>query len=121
MADDKKADAHDRTVKRAASSEAAQSVAEAVKRVADAAVAAVSHVDVGPLPELTASGVAGGRITINGSGFGPSGTVTVGGAQIKTLGWSTTRIEGLLHDGVHGGEVCVHVDDKTVRRGMVTL
>jgi hypothetical protein len=98
----------------------AQGVADAVKKVADAAVTAARQVSV-PLPELRIAGVAGGKFQIRGSGFGASGTVTFGGVQVKTIGWSSTEISGLLPADVKSGEVVVHVDDKTSKRGQFKL
>lgn len=104
----------------------AQSVAEAVKRVADAAVAEVNKVKE-PFKGDFAVTVGGGRFYLvfprdvretGTTGFGPSGTVTIGGVQAKTNGWSTTRIDGWIPgDQKPEAEVIVHVDEKTQLRG----
>lgn len=98
----------------------AQSVADAVRRVADAAVAEVSRVQnqpAGPTSAFTFTGTPGGGFTIRGQGFGASGTVKVGGVQVRTTGWSTTEIHGTLPANVGSGEVVVQVDEKTALRG----
>lgn len=98
--------------------EGARSVAEAVRKVADAAVAEIQKQPVGQIPELIFTGTPGGRFTIYGAGnLGPSGTVKVNGADQHTREWSTSRIVGDLAAGTQPGTVEVHVDDKTVRRG----
>lgn len=135
MADEKKADekatAEDARAKAAqaekarvahtGAQEGAQSVAEAVKRVADAAVAEVQKVKAGPPADLYASGTAGGRVNIVGTYFGPSGTVKLNGVQVNTREWSTTRIVGDLPADAKSGPLEVHVDDKTVKTGYLTL
>lgn len=98
--------------------EAAQSVAAAVSRVADAAVAEVRKVaPSGPPPEVIFTGSPGGRFRATGSGFGPSGTIHVGGRQLKHTGWSTTEIVGEMPADVSSGDVVVKVDDKVEKRG----
>ena len=102
--------------------EGATSVAEAVKRVADAAVAEIQKVNSGEKPELSAVGSAGGKVTverlITEASFGTSGTLKIGGHQIHTRDWSTQRIVGDLPANVaSGAEVIVQVDDKVSRRG----
>jgi hypothetical protein len=106
---------------KAATLTGASAVADAVKRVADAAVAEVAKTKVGLVPELVAAGTAGGKFAIRGSGFGAGGVVKVNGVQVRTTGWSTTSIEGMLPAEAVSGEVVVHVDDKTARRGHITL
>lgn len=97
----------------------AQSVADAVKRVADAAVAEVHKVgptkSYGDFPLVT--GRPGGRFVIRGSGFGPGGSVHVGKSQANILSWSTQEIVGTLPTDAKDGEIVVHVDDTVKRRG----
>lgn len=124
---DRAADAADKTADKSATERAAtekvgalngaQSVADAVKRIADAAVAEISKTTVAAPPELTFSGTPGGRFRIDGSGFGTNGTVKVGGVQLNSISWSTTRIEGTMPANVSTGDVVVQIDDKTARRG----
>lgn len=102
----------------AGANEAAQSVAEAVKKVADAAVAAVQKSKVvGRQSDFTFSGTPGGRFRIDGAGFSTGGTLTVGGRPVATTGWGSTHIEGTLPADVPAGEVVVQVDEKTRQTG----
>lgn len=127
MADDKtkvaanQAEADKAQAQKAGSVEGAQSVAEAVKRVADAAVAAVHKSSVSSVAsDFTVTGSGGGRFTIDGKGFSTGGTVTVGGKPVKTVGWGSTRIEGEFPEGVQPGQiVVVHVDAETTQTGQV--
>lgn len=117
---DQKADEQRERAKleKAGAQQGAESVADAVKRVADAAVAAVGKgVLGGPAKELFFHGTPGGAFEIRGEGFGPSGVVKVNGVQCHTKMWSTRWIKGDLPAEVGYGNVEVHVDDKTVRRG----
>jgi len=102
-----------------ASREAASSVAEAVKRVADAAVAEVqknpSKVEGG---DFTFSGSPGGRFTIRGNNLGSSGTVKLGNRQLNTREWGTFFIHGDLPSDAKPGEVTVALDSDTIRRGI---
>lgn len=96
----------------------AQSVAEAVKRVADAAVAEVQRTAPVRAGDFLIAGSAGSRFEIRGAGFSTGGTVTVNGRLVHTTGWGATRIEGVLPDGVKpGDEVVVIVDADTQQRG----
>lgn len=99
----------------------ASAVADAVKKVADAAVAEVAKVKSVEIPEILVEGSAGARFVIRpsraGIKLGTNGKVTFNGVTAKTDGWGATRIEGVLPDGVSAGEVVVHIDDKTQRRG----
>jgi hypothetical protein len=110
--------AHEQNV---ASVEGARSVADAVKRVADAAVMAAANVKAEPAPELIATGMPGGKLTIVGSGFSSSGTVLINGVAVATTGWGATRIEGRLPADAQSGEVVVWVDPQTQRRGYLTI
>lgn len=101
----------------AAAVSGAQAVADAVKRVADAAVSAASKAPIGEKPELIVSAVAGGRFVIRGENLGTNGVVTFGGQPVTVRGWGGTRIEGEVPAGTPHGEVVVHIDDKTQKRG----
>lgn len=102
---------------RSAAVTGAQAVADAVQRVADAAVAEVQKAPPPEKADLTMVGSAGGRFVIEGDGFGTNGTVTVAGRQVSTFGWGSRRIEGNLPADVQDGEVVVNIDDKTTVTG----
>lgn len=107
-------------VARGAAAEAATSVADAVKRVADAAVAEVQKSRAtGGDGDFIFSGTPGGRFRIDGpvGSFSTNGTVKLNGVQLHTRAWSSMRIEGDLPAGSQPGEVTVAIDEKTVRRG----
>jgi hypothetical protein len=101
----------------------AQAVADAVTKVAQAAVEAAKGAqprDAGL--DFDASGSAGGQFTLDGEGFGASGTVLLSGTQqLFTREWSTTHIAGDLPADAKSGPVAVHVDDKTVKRGFLHI
>lgn len=103
----------------------AQAVADAVKRVADAAVAEIAKVKpASDKPsDFLATGVAGGRFMLDGpvGTFGPSGTVKLNGAQLQTREWSSQRVVGDLPQGAKSGTIEVYVDANTVRRSYLTL
>jgi len=106
-------------VKQATAQEGAHSVAEAVKRVADAAVAEIAKV----VPQdndldFSFSGKRGGLFVAEGpiGTFGTSGTIKLAGMQLHTTSWSTQRIEGRLPSEAVSGEVLVYVDEKTIRK-----
>jgi hypothetical protein len=118
VADEKARTAHQGSV------EGATSIAEAVKRVADAAVAEIQKKggDTGP-SDFHVTGSPGGRIVLEGpvGTFGPSGTVKIGNTQINTREWSSQRIVGDLPAGMTSGVVEVWIDAKTVRRGYLKV
>ena len=97
--------------------EGAQSVADAVKRVADAAVAEVSKVKVEEEgSDFTFAGTPGGRFVITAPGYGrfsTNGTVKLNGQQLHAFAWSSGRIQGNLPADAKPGDVEVAVDDKT--------
>jgi hypothetical protein len=62
----------------------------------------------------------GGQLTIRGSGFGSSGMVTVSGRQLHVTAWGANEITGSLPADVPSGEVVVHLDGATKRRGLFT-
>jgi hypothetical protein len=101
----------------------AESVADAVRRVADAAVAEVQKSNLGVLPDVIVSGTPGGSFELRAGpniSFGASGTVTFGKQQAVTTEWSTSRIVGTVPANVGDNEVTdvtVHVDDKTKHVG----
>lgn len=103
---------------------AATSVADAVKRVADAAVAEVKKTDAPSHgPSFTFVGNEQGRFTIQGKGFGANGTVRINGQQARTVEWGDWRIIGRVPDNVKGGQVTVEVvvDEQTKQTGAFTL
>lgn len=79
----------------------AKAVADAVSKVAEAAVAEVqkASVSIEP-PEVIVSATPGGSFELRPGkatlGFGSSGTVTFSGHQVKTTEWSTQRIVGQM-------------------------
>lgn len=99
----------------------ATAVADAVKKVADAAVDTTKKTGGAPLSDFIAVGTAGGGFEINGSGFGAGGTVTMNGQQVNTVSWSNNRITGTLPNWVKDGEIVVHVDKETVRKGRIKV
>lgn len=110
-------------VKAQGATEAATAVADAVKRVADAAVAEVSKVKTVAGGDFVVSGHAGGRIIIDGpaASFGTNGTVKLNGVQIRTREWGAQHIVGELPADAVSGEVVVHVDEKTQKRAYLNL
>lgn len=107
--------AHDTSV------EGARSVADAVRRVADAAVAELQKRPIaGPEGNFVFSASAS-RFRIRGNGLGTNGTVKIGNQQLNVRAWGTTEIEGDMPANVpQSGEVVVHIDDKTTQRAHYT-
>lgn len=107
------------TADRNAESAGATSVAEAVKRVADAAVAEVQKVQPLATQDFVFEGTERGRFTIRGKGFSTNGTVRINGVQAKAPEWGDQFIAGSVPDGVRGGTVTVEVavDEQTKQRG----
>ncbi|HVJ72036.1 MAG TPA: IPT/TIG domain-containing protein [Sphingomicrobium sp.] len=103
--------------------EGASSVADAVKKVADAAVEAASKAKTaGPPPEITVTANAKGKFVIRGSGLGKSGTVKFGPHQANTVEWGPEYIAGQTPGGLSGEtEVVVHVDDRTSKKATIVL
>lgn len=100
----------------------AESVADAVKRVADEAVAAAKRATPNaPGGDFTVSGTPGGRFTIRGNGFTGSGTVLIGGKQVFTDEWGGQLIRGKLPADAKSGEVVVWIDEKTQQRGYLKV
>lgn len=95
----------------------ATSVAEAVRRVTDAAVAEIQKTTpTNQDRDFTFTGTAGGRFEIRGHGFTASGTVKVGDVQLLTTEWSDSFIAGVMPAGVQSGEVTVNIDENTSQR-----
>ena len=99
----------------------AQTVAEAVKRVADAAVAAVQQIPAEHVYDFKIVGTPGNKFRIDGHGFSTGGSVLFGGVAAKTTGWGSTKIEGAIPPGAKTGEVVVWVDEKTQFRGYLKV
>lgn len=107
---------------KAAADEAAKSVAEAVKRVADAAVAAVQKTEPKKAQDFVFSGARNGRFTIRGKGFSVNGTVRINGIQADTNAWGDDRIEGHVPSDVKAGAVTVEVlGGHPAQRGSFTI
>ena len=106
--------------KQASAVEAARSVAEAVTRVADAAVAEVSKTKVEEDDsDFVFVGTPGGHFHISGpwGKFSTNGTVLLNGQQLHAYAWSSGRIDGNLPADAKAGDVVVVVDDKTRFKG----
>ena len=118
-AEKKAADAEKASVSQAAAIEAAQSVADAVKRVADAAVAEVQKTAPVAQQDFSFTGSPGGKFTIRGTGFSGGGTLTINGVQALTNEWGNEYIAGKMPEGVKAGQVAVEViiDSTTRQRG----
>jgi hypothetical protein len=100
----------------------AQAVADAVKRVADEAVAAAQRAGTaGPVGNFVISGSPGGRFTIRGDGFTGSGTVSLNGVQLVTDEWGGQLIRGKLPADAKSGEVVVKIDESTEKRGYLKV
>jgi hypothetical protein len=107
----------DKTKTQQTSATGAQAVADAVKRVADAAVAAVHQVPAEQDYDFKIAGAPGSTFRIDGAGFSTGGSVLFGGIAAKTTGWGATKIEGIIPAGAKTGEVVVWVDEHTQFRG----
>ena len=116
---EKAAAAEKASVEKKAAVDAATSVADAVKRVADAAVSAVQKTEAAPAQDFTVAGNDRGGFTIRGKGFSSSGVVKINGHQATTIEWGDALIVGRMPDGVKAGTVTVEVavDQNTVQRG----
>lgn len=95
MADDKVA------VEKTAAEKTTQDTAAAQKAAADIAVANKTLAE----KPVVVVGTDGGPFNIDGEGFGSSGTLTIGGQQIKTTRWNDKSIKGTLPKGVKGAVV----------------
>ena len=97
----------------AAASSGAKAVADAVTRVANAAVeAAEKAAPTGVIGDFVITGTPGGKFEIRGKGFSDSGGVLVNGRGQKTFEWGDTYIRGQLDSDVTSGEVVIPIDDK---------
>ena len=104
--------------KQASSVEGAQSVADAVRKVADAAVAEIQkRPTAGPQYDFDFIGTPGGTFRIYGTNLGASGTAKLAGRQLNTTWWGTQYVEGALPSDAQSGEVTVDLGDDIVRRG----
>lgn len=95
----------------------ARTVANAITKFADAAIAELEKSSASLPGEFNVTGVAGGRFTIIGEGFSSGGTVKFGGVQAHTVEWGPRLINGYVPAGAQFGEVTVSIDEKTVKRG----
>jgi hypothetical protein len=106
----------------AAATSGAQAVADAVKKVADDAVAAAKGARAsGPEGDFVISGTPGGRFTIRGDGFTASGTVLLAGKQLETHEWGDELIVGKLPSDAKSGEVTVWIDQDTQKKGYLKV
>lgn len=87
-------DAADKAVTERAQKDAEAAQTEQQRAQAEAYAKEVVEISGGP-----------GAFVIYGHGFGSSGSLTVGGREIKTTSWSDTRIKGTLPEGVKGDVV----------------
>ena len=87
----------------------ATSVAEAVKRVADAAVDAVKEAKPSLVQDFIFTGNERGAFSIQGKGFSTNGTVKINGHQATTTAWGNEFIAGKVPDGVTSGDATVEV------------
>lgn len=99
----------------------AQSVADAVKKVADAAVAEISKTKTAPQGDFQVTGVVGGKFHIYGNGFRASGSVLLNGVSIPTVGWSNEHIEGRLPADAKSGPITVWIDKETQQHSYLKL
>lgn len=58
-------------------------------------------------PPFVIHGVAGGPFSIDGSGFGGSGSVSISGRQLQTTRWRDDNIKGVLPADIEAGDVVV--------------
>lgn len=107
--------------KTTAAHEGAASVAEAVKRVADAAVKEIQNVKPEKAQDFSFTGSLNGRFTIRGKGFSTNGNVKFNGLQAQTNEWGDNFIAGKVPDGVKAGQVRVDVYGGHVQSGTFTL
>jgi hypothetical protein len=99
----------------AGATEGARTVAEAVDKVAKAAVAELAK-DRRTPDEIVFAGSPGGTFEITDalSRFGSGGTVKINGVQALTNGWGASRIEGLMPEGAADkGKVEILVSTET--------
>lgn len=113
-----------RRTEQAAAVTGAQAVADAVSKVAAAAVDAARSQSTGDDLDFVTSGAPGGTFHLRaktGPIFSDSGSVFVNGKPQKTLEWGATYIRGVLDADVKSGEVTVPIDAQTVRRGYLKV
>ena len=96
---------------------AAADKAAADKAAADKAAADKAAAD--KLPELKLYGRAGAGFSLYGNGFGPSGSLTVGGVAVTSITrWDDGNVRGTLPDGAKGEVVLTPGNGAPVRRGV---
>lgn len=110
---------------KAAAVTGAQAVAEAVNKVANAAVDAAKATSVvGADLDFVITGHPGGKFEArakSGPIFSTSGSIFVNGKKQHTDEWGADYIRGRLDADVKSGEVTVPIDEKTVRRGYLKV
>jgi hypothetical protein len=74
-----------------------------------------------PTPAISsvspASGAAGDTITISGSGFGKSGTISLSGVAMQMASWSVTSIKAIIPANTCGGNILVTNDCSVTSAG----
>lgn len=112
-------------VERQAATTGAEAVADAVKKVADAAVAQARGANVGEsVGDFIITGTPGGRFEMRsktGPIFSSAGTVHINGKPQVTHEWGADYIRGRLDPDVKSGEVVVQIDEKTKRVGYLKV
>lgn len=111
-ADKKVVDAKAAADKAAAEAQAAADKAAAEQALADQKALAEEQ---SKMPVIV-HGTAGGPFSIDGTGFGGSGTLTIGGRTIQTVRWEDRTIRGTVPPGTRG-EVVLTTASGVVRKG----
>jgi len=96
--------------------EAAQSVAQAVQKVADAAVAEIRKTPApGKAYDFVVVGTPGGRFEARSANrFSSSGTILLGGHALQTNEWGASFIAGTLPPDAKAGDAIVDIGDGRV-------
>ena len=99
----------------------AQAVADAVTKVANAAVESAKASAGKTNPDVIVTGTPGGKFEIRGDGFSSGGSVLIGGVAQETYEWGAQYIRGKLNANVKSGEVVVQIDKDTKRVGYLKV
>ena len=99
----------------------AQAVADAVNKVAAAAVDAAKTAAGKTIPDVIVTGTPGGKFEIRGDGFSSGGSVLIGGVAQQTYEWGAQYIRGKLDANVVSGDVVVQIDKDTKRVGYLKV
>lgn len=116
------------TAEKEAAVSGAQAVADAVGKVAQAAVDQARGVRTREAPrDLTITGTPGGTFHLRSTathasgGFSTGGSVLIGGKAQQTYEWGALYIRGRLDPDVQSGEVVVQIDAQTRRTGYLRV